>query len=968
MSEKLKRLFFLLTLTVLTSCTFVGCSLFAGGSSSKGSTSNSVYIMKPDDYTAFCDNMFTSESDSKKKKDDSYTAPDLEELTIGETYYIVCFTTAETSDGSDIKFGKVGSIDIRLDSSESEIEEVIEIENCWGSHAIVSYDSGDGDMLEFSVDPNTSGSKAEFVAVIEFCVNKEAKLDVSYHINGTSKKDTYGIGNSATSSASAYYSRKINISDLKVSYLHSDNFVYGRYDAASLVSSIDMKVGRDYYMVISAKIKSEIAEINNDMVTFNMHLSSRNILDGTLEEAESGENYSEPTTKTEKNIIFSYEIPEADDGEKAIEIIIKLTPVSLGNPTVSFSFSADQISVLGNKTTEAALVINGEEKVSEGFEYTLSPDKTYYRVTGLGEAKGTIFLIPAEYNGLPVNEIASGAFANFNTIRSIEVSEGIEIIEDGAFSGCNELLEVKLPSTATVGRNVLSECNSLNTLTVRLNNSQLKMLFGSSNSSIPASLKTVTVVGDTSLCANAFVGGTNITKLTLPATLTSVATSALKGCTSLSELNLESGNQSLFLQCGILYEKSSNTILGHVAKFSGEMTYPSGITAIPGGDMSEVTKITVPNTVTTFSSNVTLAPKEFTGPQVIFASVSKDNLTKAVITVASGASAPSFSGATKLVSVSLPEGITSLPSGAFLNCESLTSVTLPSDITAIPANAFKNCKKLTSVNIPNGVETIGASAFSGCESLTTVTVPSAVTSIGNYAFENCKKLSSAMTLPSGMNNVPKGLFSGCESLTSVTVHSGVAYIYENAFYGCANLSSVSLPDTAKNIHEFAFYGSGLKTVNIPASVTYIGRGAFESCQSLTSITVGEGSADFYASGGILYNADKNKIIQVPKGISGKVTVLSGVTAIYATNFSGCTKMTELIIPNSVSCIEIGALTSCTALNWVEWRDTYGNRDQSSTYNSSKRQEQYVSWDDSAELAGYLKRTYADRYFGNPNNL
>ena len=42
---------------------------------------------------------------------------------------------------------------------------------------------------------------------------------------------------------------------------------------------------------------------------------------------------------------------------------------------------------------------------------------------------------------------------------------------------------------------------------------------------------------------------------------------------------------------------------------------------------------------------------------------------------------------------------------------------------------------LTSITIPNSVTSIGTGAFVDCTSLTSVTIPNSVTSIGHNAFE-----------------------------------------------------------------------------------------------------------------------------------------------------------------------------------------------------------------------------------------
>ena len=73
---------------------------------------------------------------------------------------------------------------------------------------------------------------------------------------------------------------------------------------------------------------------------------------------------------------------------------------------------------------------------------------------------------------------------------------------------------------------------------------------------------------------------------------------------------------------------------------------------------------------------------------------------------------------------------------AFYNCSRLTSLTLPAGITSIDEFAFMNCSKLTSVVIPSGVTSIESETFAQCTGLTSIVIPSSVTSIGDGAFSS----------------------------------------------------------------------------------------------------------------------------------------------------------------------------------------------------------------------------------------
>ena len=185
-----------------------------------------------------------------------------------------------------------------------------------------------------------------------------------------------------------------------------------------------------------------------------------------------------------------------------------------------------------------------------------------------------------------------------------------------------------------------------------------------------------------------------------------------------------------------------------------------------------------------------------------------------------------------LLSITIPNGITSFNYQPFFYCTSLSSITIPNSVTTIDSKTFSNCRSLSLITIPNGVTSIGSEAFCYCVSLASIVIPNSVTQIVQNAFENCSTLSS-IVIPDGMTTINSKTFSNCISLSSITIPKGVMSIKSNAFYYCYALASIVIPNGVPSIGANTFQGCGsLASIVIPNSVTQIDTYAFYGCSGM----------------------------------------------------------------------------------------------------------------------------------------
>ncbi len=291
--------------------------------------------------------------------------------------------------------------------------------------------------------------------------------------------------------------------------------------------------------------------------------------------------------------------------------------------------------------------------------------------------------------------------------------------------------------------------------------------------------------------------------------------------------------------------------------------------------------------------------------------------------------------------LTIPDGVTSIAQGAFLNCDSLTSVTIPDGVTSIGKEAFSFCTNLTQVKIPDSVTHIGDDAFSVCKELTDVNIPDSVISVNKSSFlytpwydtmynENFVIVgdgvlmdyhgnSTDIVIPENVKHISGELFSESKTITSVTIPDSVLSIGKNAFYNCINLTDVTIGKNVEEICHSAFQGTPWHN-NLTDEFAIVGNGVLLKYNGtggdvVIPDTVRYISDAFYTEYGSLY-LEKEKNINI-----NSVKIPDSVTTIGEYAFYNCTTVTSIDIPDTVTTILDKAFYDCEKLSDITIPDS-----------------------------------------------
>ena len=355
--------------------------------------------------------------------------------------------------------------------------------------------------------------------------------------------------------------------------------------------------------------------------------------------------------------------------------------------------------------------------------------------------------IPETLRDKNISAIGEKAFANNETIESVNILSKALGIGASAFEGCSSLQTVSLPdSVASIGAYAFKDCINLKDLEIPANTSVIEK--------------------------GAFENCSSLVNVMIPEGVTEIQKDAFKGCSSLNALTLPNsiqtlGDQALNVgkQLEYIYYNGTTDEFLQIKRGQAALRNVHVVCQNQWNDASDF---------------------EYT--------VSGDSI---VINKYIG------SNDTVYIPYKIEDKmVTSIGNNAFTST-AVKIVVLPNSITSLGSFVFGQCMYLTTVVLPNTISNMAMSTFSQCKSLKTVELPLSITEVPNMTFENCSALTSVI-IPEGVKSIGMGAFSNTTSLRNLKLPSTLEKLGFTVFM-MSGIRTLTIPISVTRLDNMAFY-------------------------------------------------------------------------------------------------------------------------------------------------------------------
>ncbi len=303
-----------------------------------------------------------------------------------------------------------------------------------------------------------------------------------------------------------------------------------------------------------------------------------------------------------------------------------------------------------------------------------------------------------------LKEIGFFAFCRCDGLKRIDIPKSVTEIKDAAFENCNGFTEITIPDGITVIHDrLMSECRNLKTVNLPQSVTTINMSAFSSCKSLESIVlpQAIETIGN-----YAFAYCDSLKSVTLPNTLKSIGSEAFSCDISLKSIVIPDSVSSIgnraFHNCPILEQ----------------VTLPAALTSLKGNPFSSCKSL----------KEYKVSPHNNTFVVADGILFSKD-MTKLVACPTSKV----------LGDYVVPASVKVINPYAFFECRGLTSVKM-TNVTTIGESAFYYCTRLANIDFGEKLETLGKAAFYSCGNITSIVIPDSFKHMDMNNFDFCSSL------------------------------------------------------------------------------------------------------------------------------------------------------------------------------------------------------------------------------------
>lgn len=485
-------------------------------------------------------------------------------------------------------------------------------------------------------------------------------------------------------------------------------------------------------------------------------------------------------------------------------------------------------------------------------------------------------------NGSMLLELNDMSFANSNVTHAYFHNTPLNIINNNAFTQCNNLVEVYLPKSLTyLGDDVFMGCQNLAYLNLEdtaITELPNHLLFDND------SLTSIIVPSTVQTVRNSFCECRALTSITMLSTIP-----------PMMEGEFIEGEPNPYLIIYVPFE----SLEAYLNAEGWRNLVDRGITIMNVNDTYEMPDMHnyndryIINDGLTFILNYqkegikTYNIEDFniseTGVLLSYSGPGGDIIIPASVT---SINQNAFYENKNITSVKIQEGCISIGRQAFKGCTNLHTVNLPTTITSLNTHTFALCPALKNINLENTSLVIIASVFESNPSLTEIRFPKTLETL-SYAFAECPALKTVYFYSTKVTQNVSGFMRNTNP-TKFYVPYGYKEGYKLAWPTYAHLITEMDPVIPEGmlIENGVLLGyEGLETdIVIPIVVTSIAENALKD-KNLTSVIFE--SRDLVSIGANAFA--NNNIIEIDLTSTKVATIGAGA-------FSNCPELKRVILP------------------------------------------------------------------------